>query len=250
MTAPTRTPRTGPTTPFGVCFDLFVRSQVTRARLASLLALGAVGVVIGIAIGSSDPFDAAESGADLVAGFGLALFVPITTLVFASAAFGDLREDGSMVYLWLRPVSPRLVVLAGYLSAVSVVLPVVVVPLMIAAACTGAGGAVIAATAASASLAVLAYGALFLCLGLRLQRALVWGLAYILLWEGFVAEVGVTPARLAIRTYAGSLLAALSETEWRGTTTVITAAAVLVPIAIVLVALAYASHRFRRQDVA
>jgi ABC-2 type transport system permease protein len=250
VTAPTRSSRTGPNTPFGVCFDLFVRSQATRARLASLLTLGAVGVVIGVAIGSSDPVDAAESGADFVAGFGLTLFVPITTLVFASAVFGDLREDGSMVYLWLRPVSPRLVVLAGYLSTVTVVLPVVVVPLMIAAACTGGGAGVIAATAASASLAVLAYGALFLCLGLRVQRALVWGLAYILLWEGFVAEFGVTPARMAIRTYAGSLLAAVSDTEWRGTTTVSTAAAALVPLAVVLIALAYASRRFRRQDVA
>ncbi len=82
---------------------------------------------------------------------------------------------------------------------------------MIAAACTGGGPEVVAATAASSSLAVLAYGALFLCLGLRVQRALVWGLAYILLWEGFVAEFGVTPARVAIRTYAGSLLAAVSD---------------------------------------
>lgn len=249
MTA-TRSSRTGPSTPFGVCFDLFVRSQATRARLASLLVLGAVGVVIGAAIGSSDPLDPATSGADFVAGFGLTLFVPITTLVFASAVFGDLRDDGSMVYLWLRPVSPRLVVLAGYLSAVTVVLPVVVVPLALAAALTGGGVEVISATIVAASLAVLTYGALFLCLGLRVQRALVWGLVYILLWEGFVAEAGVTPARLAIRTYAGSLLAAVSDTEWRGTTTVSTPAAVLVPLVVIVVALAYASRRFRRQDVA
>ena len=42
----------------------------------------------------------------------------------------------------------------------------------------------------SAGIAVIAYGALFVLLGLWVRRALVWGLAYILLWEGFVAIAG------------------------------------------------------------
>ena len=48
---------------------------------------------------------------------------------------------------------------------------------------------------------MVAYGGMFL-LGLRVKRALVWGLAYILLWEGFVASAGRSAARLAVRSWS------------------------------------------------
>ena len=37
-----------------------------------------------------------------MSGFGLALVLPVATLVFASASFGDLVDDQTLVYLWLR----------------------------------------------------------------------------------------------------------------------------------------------------
>ena len=48
-----------------------------------------------------------EAGTSFIDAFGLSLLVPVTTLVFASAALGDPADDGTLVYLWLRPV-PRL----------------------------------------------------------------------------------------------------------------------------------------------
>ena len=35
---------------------------------------------------------------------GFTMVVPIVALVFATAAFGDLKEDSTLVYLWLRPM--------------------------------------------------------------------------------------------------------------------------------------------------
>jgi ABC-2 type transport system permease protein len=240
---------TRPTGAFGVCYALFLRSQATRARLASLLAMGVLGVIIGLAIGASDAVDPIQAGAHFITAYGLALLVPVTTLVFASAVFGDLREDGSMVYLWLHPVSPRVVTLAAYLSSVTVVLPVVVIPLGVAAALTGGGGDLIAGTVAAASMAVVVYGALFLALGLRVQRALVWGLVYILLLEGFVAQAGSTPAKVALRTYTQAILTDAAGTE-PGPSPVGFPWTILVPVAVVVVALAYTTWRFRHQDVA
>jgi ABC-2 type transport system permease protein len=247
MTAPVTRP--GPSTPFGVCFDLFLRSQATRARVASLLAIGALGIVIGIAIGSSDTADLTEAGAGFIVGYGLALLVPVTSLVFASAVFGDLRDDGAMVYLWLRPLSPWLVSLSAYAATLAVVLPVVTVPLAIAASFTGGGSGLVGATVISCGLGVAVYVALFLALGLRVPRSLVWGLAYIMVWEGIIAQVGSTPARLGVRTYTQSVLievtgidvdAHLVAAPWM----------VLVPVAVIVGALGYTSLRFRRQDVA
>ncbi len=45
--------------------------------------------------------------------------------------------------------------------------------------------------------------------GLWVQRALAWGLAYVLIWEGAVASAGAGLTRLSIRGYTRSLLA-----EW------------------------------------
>lgn len=234
---------------FGVLYDLFIRSQATRARLGSLLALGALGMVIGAAIGSSDPVDPTSAGAYFVDTFGLSLVVPVTTLVFASAVFGDIREDGSMVYLWLRPVPARVTVAASYLATLTVVLPVVVIPLTIATALTSGGDDLVIGTAVAASIGVVSYGAVFLALGLRVQRALVWGLIYILLWEGFVTQAASTPGRMALHTYTSSALAHVAGTD-AGDVGTNFATALAVPVLVVLVALIYASRRFRRQDVA
>ena len=52
----------------------------------------------------------------------------MATLVFASAALGDPNEDGTLVYLWLRPVRSR-VVIAAIASSIRSSSPVVRRPL-------------------------------------------------------------------------------------------------------------------------
>ena len=73
--------------------------------MLSLGALGLVSVLVGFAIGHADLVDPLRQGTRFVNGFGLSLLVPVATLVFASAALGDPNEDGTLVYLWLRPVA-------------------------------------------------------------------------------------------------------------------------------------------------
>jgi ABC-2 type transport system permease protein len=239
---PARTPSA-----FWSLYVLVLRTQATRARVASLLSLGALTVIVAIAIGASDPYDAPDAAAGFVNGLGLSLLVPVSALVFASAAFGDIVEDQTMVYLWLRPVRARLPVLAAWLASLTVALPVVLVPLVIAASAIDPGVAL--ATAAAVTVGVVTYTAIFVALGIRVQRALVWGLAYILIWEGFVAQAGKSASRVAVRAYTRSILADLSDTDVDlGTITQPWAA--LIPLAVAAVGLAYAIRRFRTQDVA
>ena len=68
-----------------------------------------------------------------MANLGFTLLVPIVALVFAAAAFGDAREDGTLVYLWLRPMDRWPVVVGAWLAAITVSLPITVVPLAISA---------------------------------------------------------------------------------------------------------------------
>lgn len=229
-------------------YRLMLRNQLTRARLLGLLALGALGVIMGLVIGGSDVVDHELAGVRLVDTYGLALLTPVATLIFAAAALGDPNEDGTLVYLWLRPVPRWRVILAAVASSITVTWPVVIGPLLIAAAATGAGPDLVWATAVSATVAVVAYGAVFVALGLRVRRALMWGLLYIFIWEGFVAQANSSAARLAIRSYTRSLLSQLADVYLRLADVALTAAWV-VPMFVAVVAFAYATWRFTRQDV-
>jgi ABC-2 type transport system permease protein len=232
---------------FGAVYDLILRSQASKARLTALGALGLVGVLIGVAIGASD--SAARAGTEFIDGFGLTLVVPVTTLVFASAALGDFIDDGTMVYLWLRPVARWKIVTAAAAATFTVVLPLVLVPLLAAAAATDKGGDLLVGTAASATLGIAAYTGVFVMLGVRVRRSLVWGLLYIFVWEGFVARAGATASRLAIRAYTRSVLAHATGFSLR-LADISSPYRIVVPLAALLVALAYATRRMRVQDVA
>ena len=192
-------------------FRLVLRTQVTRGRVAALGAVGLLGIVLGFAIGQSNSFARTNAAFGFVGGYGLGLLVPITALVFAAAALGDPAEDGTLVYLWHRPIARSRIVVAAAGAAWCIAIPFAVVPTAIAAAATGGGRDLVLAAIASSLLAVAAYSGLFLCLGLVVQRALAWGLAYVLIWEGFVARSGTGPARLSILVYARSLLAAMAD---------------------------------------
>ena len=53
----------------------------------------------------------------------------------------------------------------------------------------------------------IAYSAVFCGLGLRVRRALAWGLAYLLIWEQAVARVSHGAARASIFVNTRSLAA-------------------------------------------
>ena len=229
-------------------FRLVLRMQLTRGRAAALGAVGILGIVLGVAVGRSDPFDRADAAYGFVGGYGLGLLVPITALVFAAAALGDPAEDGTLVYLWHRPIARSRIVVAAAAAALCIAIPFAVVPTVIAAAATGVGDGLVPAALASSLLAVAAYSGLFLCLGLVVRRALAWGLAYVLIWEGFVARSGTGPARLSILVYARSLLAAMADHDPPRLASSVPFA-IAVPLVIGGVALAATVLALRRIDV-
>jgi ABC-2 type transport system permease protein len=230
-------------------FRVFLSTIVTRGRVAGLLALGAVAVLSGLAIGAGEVNDKLESGTQLIANLGLSLVAPIVALTFASAVLGDPNEDGTLVYLWLRPVERWKLAAAGNLAALTIAAPVVVVPMTIAAALTRAGSELTVATVIASVVATLAYTGVFTWLGLRIRRATAWGLAYILVWEGFVARAGGGAGFLSIRSHTESLLSRLADGP-RSMQESTTATAIVVPILAAAIAGYLTVRRLQRQDVA
>ncbi|MGE0879234.1 MAG: hypothetical protein AB7L13_10330 [Acidimicrobiia bacterium] len=230
-------------------YRLLVRTLLTRGRMILLLLLGLVGVGIGVAIGLSSTADHLDAGTRLVNSFALSLYAPVATLVFASACFGDLVDDSTLVYLWMRPAPRWKLAVAAYLATITITLPMVVIPMTGAAIAAAGGAGLVKGALLSTSVAVIAYSALFLLAGLWIRRALAWGLAYILLWEGFIAAAGRNASRLALRAYSRSLLH--HETGVKLKLANLSAeTSIIVPLVAAVVAVALTTWRLRETEVA
>ena len=142
----------------------------------------------------------------LIASLGFAVVVPVVALVFGGAAIGDLRDDKTLVYFWLRPMDRWPVVVGAALAAMTLTAPITLIPVVLAAVLTGVGSGIVTGTIIAGVVAVIAYVSVFTLFGVWLKRFIVWGLAYILIWEGFIAQAGPGAARFALRKYTRSIL--------------------------------------------
>jgi ABC-2 type transport system permease protein len=189
--------------------------QLTKSRLLLVSGFGVLAFVLALSIGAQVEADVRiQSVVGFLSVYGLGFMVPILSLLFASSALGQLVEDETLVYIWLRPNPRWQLATAAWAAAATIALPVSVVPLA-ASAAIGSGGdaTTIWATALSMGLAAIGYSGLFVLLGLVFRRALLWGLVYVFIWELFVARAGAGAARLSLNTYPHSVLARLTEIE-------------------------------------
>ena len=230
---------------FAALYRLLLRLLVTPLRIAGILALGSLEVLLGaLTRGDDDPLRATTEVA-LAYGFGLVL--PLATAWLATSSIGDLVEDRLLVYLWLKPVPRWQLPTAAVLATVTIVVPLVAVPLVATAVVAGTTELIGALVLASV-LAVFAYAGIFVALGLWLRRALWWSLLYILVWENGLARVVDGAARLSIASYAQSLVADAAGVEISYADR-LPAASVIVPLAVGLVGLALAVARYRRGEI-
>lgn len=235
-------------TSLGALYRLFLANIATRGRLVGLVALGAVTILVGFAIGANDTADHLSDGTHMIANLGLSLVTPVVALVLASSVLGDPNEDGTLVYLWLRPVARWQLAISATLAALTVSMPVVLVPMTIGAAATKAGGDLVAGTIVASAVAVVAYTGIFTFLGLRVKRAMAWGLAYILVWEGFIARAGGGTGFVSIRQHTVSILARMDDGPHKLMRSSMSTA-LLVPLVLAVVATYATVRRLQRQDV-
>ncbi len=74
----------------------------STGRIIALLLSLTVSVA-GFAVGTSDSATVDQAAA-VIANLGFAVVLSVVCLVFAGGAIGDLRDDKTLVYLWLRPM--------------------------------------------------------------------------------------------------------------------------------------------------
>jgi ABC-2 type transport system permease protein len=242
------TPNTSTSTVTTV-WRVVVRSIATKVRVAGLSLFGLAAMALGLSVHLAHPADRADAAWSVVDSYGLSLFIPVVALVFASAALGDLVEDGTLVYLWLRPLPRWQLAVAAFAASVTVVVPMAVLPLVVGAALSGGGGRLVGAAAVGGLLATVAYSAVFCGLGLRVRRALAWGLAYLLIWEQAVARVSHGAARASLFISTRSLAARVAQHP-PPHNAVAWPTGLIFPLAVAVVALAVTTRWLDRGEVA
>lgn len=228
---------------------LIARTQLTRGRLVFLLGMGAIMIVFGFIISATSGAGRYTDTVSAIDKFGLGVVAPVVGLVLASAALGDMVDDRTLVYLWLRPVARWQISLGAALASVGTALPLVAIPVTIAAFVGSGDATVVAAAAAASAVATIGYAGVFLALGFKVRRALVWGIAYILIWEGFLARSVGFAAKLSVGIYATSLLDHLTDSGLPKHPSTETAA-VIVPLVVAAVAIALTGRWLKTTEVA
>jgi ABC-2 type transport system permease protein len=233
-------------TAMGLSYRVVLRQLTSRARIIGLTLLALIAPISGYALGSSDA--SLNDSVRLVASVGLGLVLPVVALVFGGAAIGDLRDDKTLVYLWLRPMDRWPIVVGAAFAAATLAAPITLIPIVAAAILTGAGNGIVAATLLASIVGLISYICVFTLFGVWLKRFIVWGLAYILIWEGFIAQAGPGVARVAIRAYTRSILVERTGADLKLADYSL-AMGVIVPLVFAVVALALASWRLSAQDI-
>jgi ABC-2 type transport system permease protein len=188
----------------GTVASLTSRSLLGRRRTfvllllpLALLALCALARILG----SLDSDIAAELDGplspDLLGAFGIAILMPLLSLIAGTGAIGPEIDEGSIVYLLAKPLNRHSIVVTKLLVAFGVVVAFGVLPIAVAGVVlTGEVGSVTAAFTLGALAAGAAYSSLFLLLAVITRNAVVVGLIYALVWESLIG--GLVPGAQAL----------------------------------------------------
>ena len=228
--------------------NVLLKQLVTKGRLIGITIIGLLPILLGWVIGrqSDDPL---EAGVGFISYMGLSILIPIVALIFASASLGDTREDGTLVYLWLRPISRLSVSTGAWAASITIALPLTVIPITISAILLDTGNSVVTATIITSILAVLAYSGLFVTLGLIVKNPVLWGLAYIFIWEAIVASFAKPAAALAVSGYSRAIITGRTNVEFDYLFDPSQNVSILMLIIISIAGIALSSARLNRLEV-
>jgi ABC-2 type transport system permease protein len=187
-------------------YTLTLRSLILQKRTIVLLvvALAPVLMALAYALGRSPGDHDHSFYSDLVQQLFVPTVASLIALVFGVSAFGDEREDGTILYLVATPQSRIRLVLAKVAAAWTATLALLVPSLVASGVLSlrhGLTAALVGWPLAGVVLASLAYCGASVLLSLYTRRPIVIGVLYILLWEGSIATFAASAAKLSISAY-------------------------------------------------
>jgi ABC-2 type transport system permease protein len=141
---------------------------------------------------------------NLLTAFGIAILMPLLSLIAGTGSIGPEIDEGSIVYLLAKPLNRYSIVVTKLVVAAAVVVLFGVLPVAVAGTVlTGEVGRVTLAFTLGALCAGVAYSSVFLLLAIVSRNAVVLGLIYALVWESLVG--GLVPGAQTLSVQQWSL---------------------------------------------
>ena len=182
-----------------------LRALFARRRILLLVLLAAVPILIGLlARWRGLPGEGVERTATAIEQLVVRAVLPLVALVLGTAAIGAEIEDGTIVHLLTKPVARWRILTGKLIATVPPVVGLAAGTTLLAGLIIGGDrGAVETVTALTIGVALgaTAYTFLFVTLGVVTGRALIAGLAYVIVWEGVLAGLFEGSRSLSIREY-------------------------------------------------
>jgi ABC-2 type transport system permease protein len=165
-----------------------IRGLLTRRRLILLILLAALPVGIALLVRVSGGRPDADRVLDTLV---VRAVMPLIALIVGTAALGSEIEDGTAVYLMVKPIPRWQIVLAKMAVAAGLTAALVVPAIVLTGVLLSGLGSNSLTTVWAFAVAALAggtaYAVAFVTLSAFTSRALLLGLGYTLLWEGVLA---------------------------------------------------------------
>ena len=187
------------------------RGLFGRRRVLLLLPLPVLLVGLALICRAYD-VDPQQWGQAVVVGLGLAVVLPVISLIVGTGVLGSEVDDGTIVHILTKPLPRRDIILAKLLVAAGVSAVAAAVPLFIAGVLAD-GVRFGLALAIAAAVGALAYSSLFLLLSLLTRRPVLLGLVYILVWEGLLGRFVSGTRVLSIEQYVITLADKICPTD-------------------------------------
>jgi ABC-2 type transport system permease protein len=196
---------------------LAVRQFLGSRRALWALVLAAIPVLLALLLQAEAGGDTRETLDDIAGLYQVlivAVLLPIVALVVGTSVFGAEVDDGTITYVLGKPV-PRWRIVLTRIVVAGLVTAAVLVPSTLLTGIVGLRGVdapgVTAGFTGAVAVGSFLYCALFVALSLSTRRALVAGLAYVVIWEGLLSNTFGGSRALSIRQYTLSIGDALVE---------------------------------------
>jgi ABC-2 type transport system permease protein len=186
-----------------VIAGITLRQLLSRRRTALLLLLAGLLVLIAIIyrLAGGEGARSLSFSGRLLSTFGLATLMPLVALLFGTGAIGPEIDDGTVVYLLSKPIPRRTIIFTKLAVAALCSILLTSVPILVAGLIAAGGpadGLVLGFTVGSLIGSVV-YCAIFVALSLVTGRALIFGLLYVLIWEGLLAALFAGTRTFSVR---------------------------------------------------
>ena len=195
---------------------LSLRSVLRGKRVVFVALLPALIGLIAVLLGATaDEANRDDAYAVLTGELLLPLVLALVALVLGVNAFGDERDEHTLGLLLATTLSRPRIVLTKYAAAATVTwiacLPAVLGCMVLASRTDLPLGEAVGSLLLASVLAAAAYTGVFVLLSLLLRRAVLVGLAYLILWEGLLAGTTTAFRNLSVGAYATRIAGAPFE---------------------------------------